>query len=68
MYNVFYDDVMSDLLYVYSNSRTRLSQYFYILYITRCTRGVRVFFSIRRIRSSNSARINTSNFNNEKII
>ena len=29
---------------------------------TRCTRGVRVVFSRERMRSSNSARMNKSNF------
>ena len=34
--------------------------------ITRCTRSVRVFFSVTRMRSSNSARINKSDFATEK--
>ena len=34
--------------------------------ITRCTRGVRVFFSVTRMRSSNSARINKFDFRTEK--
>ena len=33
---------------------------------TRCTRGVRVVFSVTRMRSSNSARINKSDFTTEK--
>ena len=35
--------------------------------LTRCTRGVRVVFSRARIRSSNSAQMNKSNFAAEKI-
>ena len=35
---------------------------------TRCTRGVRVFFSVTRMRSSNIARINKSDFTTEKIV
>ena len=35
---------------------------------TRCTRGVRVVFSRGRMRSSNSARMNKSNFTTEKIV
>ena len=34
--------------------------------ITRCTRGVRVVFSVTRMRSSNSARINKFDFRTEK--
>ena len=34
--------------------------------ITRCTRGVRVVFSVTRMRSSNSARINKLDFRTEK--
>ena len=37
-------------------------------YITRCTQSVRVVFSRARIRFSNSARMNKSNFTNEKIV
>ena len=33
---------------------------------TRCTRGVRVVFSVTRIRSSNSARMNKFDFTTEK--
>ena len=33
---------------------------------TRCTRGARVFFSVTRMRSSNSARINKFDFRTEK--
>ena len=33
---------------------------------TRCTRGVRVVFSVTRMRSSNSARINKLDFRTEK--
>ena len=36
--------------------------------ITRCTRGVCVVFSRARMRSSNSARMNKSNFTTEKIV
>ena len=36
--------------------------------ITRCTRGVRVVFSRARMRSSNSARMNKSNFITEKLV
>ena len=35
--------------------------------ITRCTRGVRVVFSVTRMRSSNSARMNKFDFTTEKI-
>ena len=35
--------------------------------ITRCTRGVRVVFSVARMRSSNSARMNKLDFTTEKI-
>ena len=35
---------------------------------TRCTRGVRVFFSVTRMRSSNSAHINKFDFRTEKIV
>ena len=38
------------------------------IYITRCTRGVRVVFFVTRLRSSNSARINKSDFTTEKIV
>ena len=34
---------------------------------TRCTRGVRVIFSVTRMRSSNSARMNKFDFATEKI-
>ena len=34
--------------------------------VTRCTRGVRVVFSVTRMRSSNSARINKFDFRTEK--
>ena len=34
----------------------------------RCTRGVRVVFSVTRMRSSNSVRINKSDFTTEKIV
>ena len=37
-----------------------------ISYLTRCTRGVRVVFSVTRMRSSNSARINKFDFRTEK--
>ena len=37
-------------------------------YKTRCTRGVRLIFSITRMRSSNSARINKFDFRTEKIV
>ena len=43
----------------------------YISYhLTRCTRGVRVVFSVTRMRSSNtnSARINKFDFRTEKIV
>ena len=35
---------------------------------TRCTRGVRVVFSVTKMRSSNSARINKFDFSTEKIV
>ena len=35
---------------------------------TRCTRGVRVVFSVTRMRSSNSARINKFDVRTEKIV
>ena len=35
---------------------------------TRCTRGVPVVFSVTRMRSSNSARINKFDFRTEKIV
>ena len=35
---------------------------------TRCTRGVHVVFSVTRMRSNNSARINKSDFTTEKIV
>ena len=35
---------------------------------TRCTRGVRVVFSVTRMQSSNSARINKFDFRTEKIV
>ena len=34
---------------------------------TRCTRGVRVVFSVTKMRSSNSARMNKFDFTTEKI-
>ena len=37
-----------------------------ITHLTRCTRGVRVVFSVTRMRSSNSARINKFDFRTEK--
>ena len=52
-YNILYDDWFNDL-----NN----------IYITRCTRGVRVVFSVTRMRSNNSARINKSDFTTEKIV
>ena len=33
---------------------------------TRCTRGVRVFFSVTRMRTSNSARMSKFDFTTEK--
>ena len=36
-------------------------------YLTRCTRGVRVVFSVTRMRSSNSARMNKFDLTTEKI-
>ena len=39
-----------------------------IFYITRCTRGVRVVFSVTRMRSSNSARIYKFDLRTEKIV
>ena len=36
--------------------------------LTRCTQGVRVVFSVTRMRSNNSARINKSDFTTEKIV
>ena len=39
----------------------------FFTYITRCTRGVRVFFSVTIIRSSNSVRMNKFDFTTEKI-
>ena len=36
--------------------------------LTRCTRGVRVVFSRARMRSSNSAPMNKSNFFTRKIV
>ena len=38
------------------------------LLITRCTRGVRVVFSVTRMRSNNSACINKSDFTTEKVV
>ena len=35
--------------------------------VTRCTRGVRVVFSVTRIRSSNTARMNKFDFTTEII-
>ena len=35
---------------------------------TRCTRGVRVVLSVTRMRSNNSARMNKSDFTDEKIV
>ena len=35
--------------------------------LTRCTRGVRVVFSVARMRSCNSARMNKLDFTTEKI-
>ena len=37
-------------------------------YKTRRTRGVRIVFSVTRMRSSNSARINKFDFRTEKIV
>ena len=36
--------------------------------LTRCTRGVRVVFSVTIMQSSNSARMNKSDFTTEKIV
>ena len=47
-----------------------LSPYYITEYMhnrTRCTRGVRVAFSVTRMRSSNSARMNKFDFTTEKI-
>ena len=38
-----------------------------IITTTRCTRGVRVVFSVARMRSSNSARMKKLDFTTEKI-
>ena len=38
-----------------------------VLFVTRCTRGVRVVFSVARMRSSNSTRMNKLDFTTEKI-
>ena len=35
--------------------------------LTRCTRGVRVVFSVTIMRSSNSARMNKFDFTTEKV-
>ena len=35
--------------------------------LTKCTRGVRVVFSVTRMQSSNSARMNKFDFTTEKI-
>ena len=35
---------------------------------TKCTRGVRVVFSVTKMRSCNSARMNKSHFTTEKIV
>ena len=45
-----------------------ISQDLFILHQTRCTRDVRVVFSVTRMRSNNSARINKSDFTTEKIV
>ena len=39
-----------------------------ILYKTRCTRVVSVVFPVTRMQSSNSARMNISDFTREKIV
>ena len=39
---------------------------FSITFKTRCTRGVRVVFSVTKMRSSSSARINKFDFRTEK--
>ena len=39
-----------------------------VTHLTRCTRGVRVVFPETKMRSSNSARINKSDFTTEKIV
>ena len=41
---------------------------FQLYWETRCTRGIRVDFSVTRMRSSNSARMNKSDFTNENIV
>ena len=50
------------------NTTLVISQDLFILHLTRCTRGVRVVFSVTRMRSSNSARINKFDFRTEKIV
>ena len=42
------------------------NQQVFTITVTRCTRGVRVVFSVTRMRSSNSARINKFDFRTEK--
>ena len=56
-------------MYCFTNTKLKHEEgyYFYITIITRCTRGVRVVFSVTRMRSSNSARMNKFDFTTEKI-
>ena len=53
----------------FEQDREQTFKYFFLKHKeTRCTRGVRVFFSVTGMRSSNSARINKFVFRTEKIV
>ena len=58
-------------IYMYNNvldtiCLTKLFVTVIVIIKTRCTRGVRVVFSVTRMRSSSSARINKFDFRTEK--
>ena len=58
----------NDRIRTQTNSLRKTINTFGRQFKTRCTRGVRVVFSVTRMRSSNSARINKFDFRTEKIL
>ena len=66
LFNSYCMNVYGSQLWSYNDFRA--VERFYTAWRTRCTRGVRIVFSVTRMRSSNSARINKSDFTNEKSV
>ena len=71
----FYNCELQIIIKTFKNKKVTFSDFYclintksWITNETRCTRGVRVVFSVTRMRSSNSARINKFDFRTEKIV